>query len=68
MDNKKIVPESICDNQGKLVSSIPFSEFKKDANGLVPTVVQDYKTGEVLMLAYMSEESYNRTLELGRMT
>lgn len=43
-------------------------KFKKDANGLVPTVVQDYKTGEVLMLAYMSEESYNRTLELGRMT
>ncbi|MCR5292868.1 MAG: bifunctional phosphoribosyl-AMP cyclohydrolase/phosphoribosyl-ATP diphosphatase HisIE [Eubacterium sp.] len=51
-----------------LVSSIPFSEFKKDSAGLVPCIVQDYKTDKVLMLAYMNEESYNKTIETGLMT
>lgn len=51
-----------------LESSLPFSEFKKDANGLVPVVVQDYRSKEVLMLAYMNEESYHKTIEDGRMT
>ena len=36
--------------------------FKK-GNGLVPTIVQDFKTKEVLMLAYMNEESLRKTLE-----
>lgn len=48
-------------------SSLKFSDFKTDANGLVPVVVQDYKTEEVLMLAYMNEEAYNTTLETGKM-
>jgi len=51
-----------------LETSMPFSEFKKDANGLVPVVVQDYRSNEVLMLAYMNEEAYNKTIEDGRMT
>ena len=34
-------------------------------DGLVPTIAQDYKTGEVLMMAYMNEESYEETLKLG---
>lgn len=33
--------------------------------GLVPAIVQDYKNGEVLMLAYMNEESLKRTLATG---
>lgn len=33
--------------------------------GLVPAIAQDYKTGRVLMMAYMNEESYNETLKLG---
>ena len=37
-------------------------DFKK-GNGLVPAIVQDYKTKEVLMLAYMNEESLKKTLE-----
>jgi phosphoribosyl-ATP pyrophosphohydrolase/phosphoribosyl-AMP cyclohydrolase len=49
-------------------SSIPFSKFKLDANGLIPVVVQDYKTDEVLMVAYMNEEAYQLTLRTGRMT
>ncbi len=39
-------------------------DFEK-SDGLVPAIVQDYKTGEILMLAYMNEEAWNRTLETG---
>lgn len=49
-------------------SSIPFSKFKVDNNGLIPCIVQDYRTDEVLMLAYMNEESYQATCETGKMT
>lgn len=49
-------------------SKLPFSSFKTDDNGLVPTVVQDYKTGKVLMLAYMNQESFDETIRSGRMT
>ncbi len=37
--------------------------LKFDANGLIPAVVQDVETGEVLMLAYMNLESLKRTIE-----
>lgn len=37
-------------------------DFEK-GKGLVPAIVQDYKSKEVLMLAYMSKESLNKTLE-----
>lgn len=37
-------------------------DFKK-GNGLVPAIVQDFETKEVLMLAYMNEESLRKTLE-----
>lgn len=40
-------------------------ELKFNEDGLIPTIVQDFKTGEVLMLAYMNEESLKRTLESG---
>ena len=49
-------------------SRLAFSEFKKDSNSLVPVVVQDYRSNEVLMLAYMNEEAYNKTVVTGRMT
>ena len=35
-------------------------DFKK-GNGLIPTIIQDYYSGEVLMLAYMSKKSYELT-------
>ncbi len=38
------------------------SDIKFDAKGLVPAIVQDADTGEVLMLAYMNEESLGLTL------
>jgi phosphoribosyl-ATP pyrophosphohydrolase/phosphoribosyl-AMP cyclohydrolase len=37
-------------------------ELKFDANGLIPAVVQDAKSGEVLMMAYMNEESLAKTI------
>ena len=49
-------------------SSLAFDEFKTDAHGLVPCVVQDYRTNQVLMLAYMNKESYEMTLATGKMT
>lgn len=45
-----------------------FSEFKTGADGLIPVVVQDYKTNDVLMLAYMNREAYEATVRTGRMT
>lgn len=46
---------------GNLLESIKFDE-----KGLVPVVTQDYKSKEVLMLAYMNEEAFNKTLETGK--
>lgn len=49
-------------------SKIDFSEFKLDSNGLIPAIVQDYKTNEVLMLGYMNKESFEKTIKTGCMT
>ncbi len=39
-------------------------DFKK-TDGLIPAIAQDYKTGEILMLAYINEESWKLSLETG---
>ncbi len=49
-------------------SSIAFADFKLNSDGLIPVIVQDYKTDEVLMLAYMNEEAFDNTLKTGLMT
>ena len=41
--------------------------FKK-MGGLIPAVVQDYKTGEVLMLAFINQEAWEATLSTGKAT
>ena len=46
-------------------SIMEFSEFKLNENGLIPVVVQDYKTQEVLMVAYMNEEAFYNTIKTG---
>jgi len=38
-----------------------------DGDGLVPCIVQDWSTGEVLMLAYMNEQALTRTLDSGEL-
>ena len=47
---------------------IPWSELKLNSDGMIPVIVQDYKTNEVLMCAYMNEEAYLKTLKTGKMT
>lgn len=42
-------------------------DFKK-CGGLIPAIIQDAQTRKVLMLGYMNEEAYNKTLETGKVT
>jgi phosphoribosyl-AMP cyclohydrolase len=44
------------------------ASLRYDANGLVPAIAQEAETGEVLMMAWMSEASLRATLETGRVT
>lgn len=48
--------------------AIPWSELKLNSDGMIPVIVQDYKTNEVLMCAYMNETAYIKTLKSLRMT
>ncbi|MBL7081173.1 MAG: phosphoribosyl-AMP cyclohydrolase [Candidatus Omnitrophica bacterium] len=41
-------------------------DLKYDNNGLIPAIIEDYKTGKVLMLAYMNKESLRRTIKSGK--
>ncbi len=45
----------------KFISSLKF-----DGNGLIPAVIQDYKNGEVLMVAYMNDVAVKKTIETKR--
>ena len=51
-----------------LKSAISWNQMKLNSDGMVPVIVQDYRTDEVLMLAYMNEEAFEKTLETGLMT
>ena len=42
--------------------------LKYDANGLIPAVVQDAENGQVLMVAYMNREAFQKTIETKRAT
>ena len=46
--------------------SVRLPKLKYDKNGLIPAIVQDKKTGDVLMIAYMNKESLRITLKEGR--
>lgn len=49
-------------------SAMQFSDFKTNSDGMIPVIVQDYKTDKVLMLAYMNEEAFHKTIQTGKMT
>lgn len=49
-------------------SALKWSDFKLNSDGMVPVIVQDYRTDEVLMLAYMNEEAFLCTISSGKMT
>jgi len=40
--------------------------IKFDERGLVPAIIQDYQSGQVLMMAYMNAESFNKTISTGK--
>ena len=46
---------------------MPEPDFEK-RGGLLPAIAQDARTGQVLMVAYMNREAWERTLETGRAT
>jgi phosphoribosyl-AMP cyclohydrolase len=48
-------------NTEELLSIVDF----KKGDGLIPAVIQDYKNGEVLMMAYMNKESLEKTISSG---
>ena len=52
----------------RMLSSLSWQDFKLGPDGLIPVVVQDYRTEEVLMVAYMNEEAFQSTLTTGKMT
>lgn len=52
----------------KFESSMKWSEFKLNCEGMIPVIVQEYQTSDVLMLAYMNEEAYESTVASGKMT
>lgn len=41
-------------------------ELKYDDKGLIPAIIQDIRSGEVLMMAYMNRTSLERTIESGK--
>lgn len=64
--------KKLCKENGILVETFEaayrWEDFKKNGDGMVPVIVQDYRTQEVLMMAYMNEEAYEQTVHTGRMT
>jgi len=72
-ENMKEIPalKALCEEKGLPVSTLKaaykWSDFKKNSDDLVPVIIQDYKSSQVLMMAYMNEEAYNRTLQSGKM-
>ncbi|MCL2718437.1 MAG: bifunctional phosphoribosyl-AMP cyclohydrolase/phosphoribosyl-ATP diphosphatase HisIE [Lachnospiraceae bacterium] len=64
--------KDLCRENGITLSefkpALEFSELIKSPDGLIPVIVQEIDTNEVLMMAYMNEEAFNSTLKSGRMT
>ena len=47
---------------------LKWSDLKLNSDGMVPVIVQDYRPDEVLQLAYMNEEAFQTTINIGKMT
>lgn len=64
--------KNLCKESGIQVETFEaaygWTAFRPNSEGLVPVVVQDYRTLEVLMVAYMNQEAYEQTLYTGKMT
>lgn len=64
--------KNMCKNNGIDVRVVEpafsWEDFKLNSDGMLPVVVQDYKTEQVLMMAYMDREAFETTVRTGRMT
>lgn len=47
---------------------LPCPDFGRGTNGLLPAIAQDAETGDILMLAYMNQQSYEATVTTGQAT
>src|SRR5262245_6115077 len=63
--NSPLCPPSFC---GEIIRSMSgYDQLKfDDATGLIPAIVQDYKTGRVLMMAWMNRASLEKTVATGK--
>lgn len=63
--------KSLCEEKGIPINTLKpkfaWADLKKNSDDLIPVIIQDYKTNEVLMMAYMNEEAYENTLRTGKM-
>lgn len=48
-----------------MLSDAVLNSLKWDAQGLIPAIVQDANSGEVLMMAYMNRQSLQQTIDIG---
>lgn len=55
-------------NESKIQCGFQWKDMKLNGDGMVPVIVQDDKTQDVLMLAYMNEAAFETTLQKGLMT
>lgn len=54
-------------NVATFTSTVDWDSFKTNEDGLLPVIVQDYRTEQVLMLAYMNRLAFEDTLRTGKM-
>lgn len=54
-------------NVAAFTSTVDWDSFKTNEDGLLPVIVQDYRTEQVLMLAYMNRLAFEDTLRTGKM-
>ncbi len=54
------------DNVSEKLQPLGAGQLKYDQSGLIPAVIQDFRSDAVLMVGYMNEEALNRTLGEGR--
>lgn len=52
--------------KSKMERKFKIEDLKFDKKGLIPAIIQDYKSGEVLMMAYMNKASLKKTLSSGK--
>lgn len=55
-------------NAAPIQSALTWEQLKLNADGMIPVIVQEADTDEVLMLAYMNREAFEETLHSGVMT